>query len=189
MCVENAMPLSLKSDTFAALKEDFDSVLTRTIANMEMRCAREATINLKVSISLDKTEDVKNGGSRPVTIPSFKHDISSVMQVKDKKSGALTGDYELVWDDDEGNYVIRRIDDGQTIMRDDIVDADYDESVRQEVKLLNHSEELLVERNSADEGKDVPSDGQDEDNYEYDGNDEEYDNDDEYHYDEPGDGI
>ena len=107
----NEMTLSLKSDTFAALKEDFDSVLLRTIGNMEMKNADNATI----------------------TRPSFKHDISSVMQVKDRKSGALTGDYELVYED--GKYAMRRIDDGQTSLYDgevehvepSFVDADYND--------------------------------------------------------------
>ena len=53
-----------------------------------------------------------------MTKPTFKHDISSVMQVKDKKSGALTGDYQLVWNPEEGNYIMRRIDNGQTSMFD-----------------------------------------------------------------------
>ena len=33
---ESDMVLSLNSDTFQALKEDFDSILSRTIGNMEM---------------------------------------------------------------------------------------------------------------------------------------------------------
>ncbi len=114
MCVENAMQLSLNSNTFAGLKEDFDSVLARTIGNMESKGADEATITLKLGISLTK-EQGKFGEDedREITRPTFKHDISSVMQVKDKKSGSLSGDYELVWDDEEKTYVMRKIKDGQ----------------------------------------------------------------------------
>lgn len=39
MCIKNAMELSLKGETFNALKEDFDVVLARTIGNMEMKGA------------------------------------------------------------------------------------------------------------------------------------------------------
>ena len=95
----NDMSLSLKSDTFSALKEDFDSILARTIGNMEMKGAEEATVTLKLGISLEKSSVNGPNGLQDITKPSFKHDISSVMQVKDKKSGALTGDYELVWDE------------------------------------------------------------------------------------------
>lgn len=137
MCVKNAMELTLKSDTFSALKEDFDSILARTIGNMQMKGAEDATITLKLSVSLENTNAVIRGENEDITRPSFKHDISSVMQVKDKKSGALTGDYQLVWDDDEGKYVMKRIDNGQMTLFDDdgnviegnaeVIDAEYRE--------------------------------------------------------------
>lgn len=116
----NEMILSLKSETFAALKEDFDGVLARTIGNMEMKNADTATVTLKLGITLDKVSVGTPNGNQDITRPSFKHDISSVMQVKDRKSGALTGDYELVYED--GKYAMRRIDDGQTNMFDQKVE-------------------------------------------------------------------
>ena len=133
----NDMTLSLKSDTFSALKEDFDSILARTIGNMEMKGAEEATVTLKLGISLEKSNISSPNGMKEIIKPSFKHDISSVMQVKDKKSGALTGDYELVWDPDERKYVMVRIDDGQTSIfnDDDIIDSDYEEAVDEPVAL------------------------------------------------------
>lgn len=116
---ESDMVLSLSSDTFQALKEDFDSILSRTIGNMEMKNAGSATITVKLGIDLEKELVVSGGVSHEVTKPTFKHDISSVMQVKDKKSGALSGDYQLVWNSEEGKYIMRRIDDGQTSMFDE----------------------------------------------------------------------
>lgn len=127
MCVPNAMELSLKGDTFTALKEDFDAVLARTLKNMESKGADEATITLKLGISLEKTTDFSGEEAEEVTKPSFKHDISSVMQVKDKKSGALTGDYQLVWDEDEGKFVMKRIGDNQMTLFD--VAEDGEENV------------------------------------------------------------
>lgn len=126
----NDMSLSLKSDTFSALKEDFDVILARTIGNMEMKGAEDATITLKLGISLEKSSVSGPSGIRDIVKPSFKHDISSVMQVKDKKSGALTGDYEMVWDAGEAKYVMRRIDNGQTSMFDEesdetVIDVNY----------------------------------------------------------------
>lgn len=75
----NEMILSLKSDTFAAMKEDFDGVLARTIGNMEMKNADNATITLKLGITLDKVSVGTPNGNQDITRPSFKHDISSVM--------------------------------------------------------------------------------------------------------------
>lgn len=119
MYIKNAMELSLSGDTFAALKEDFDSILAQTLGNMESKGADEAVITLKLGISLEKQSFVRNEESKELTKPTFKHDISSVMQVKNKKSGSLSGDYELVWDEDEKKYVMRKITNGQLTLFDE----------------------------------------------------------------------
>lgn len=170
----NEMTLSLKSDTFAALKEDFDGVLARTIGNMEMKNADNATITLKLGITLDKVSVGTPNGNQDITRPSFKHDISSVMQVKDRKSGALTGDYELIYED--GKYVMRRIDDGQTSLYDEKVekyegpvDVDYSDVSEDEEhqKAIPAASEVGPRKLPAAANGDVADDGDD------------------YHYDEP----
>lgn len=128
MCIENAMELTLESDTFAVLKKDFDGILSNTLGNMQTRGAEDATLTLKLSISLENTSVNIRGENTDITRPSFKHDISSVMQIKDKKTGSLAGDYQLVWDEDEGKYVMKKIDDGQiSLFNDDgsVINADY----------------------------------------------------------------
>lgn len=138
----NDMNLSLSGDTFSILKGQYDSVLNRTLGNMEMKGAEEATITVKVGIKLERT----SVGNRTIVRPTFKHDISSVMQVKDKVSGELVGDYQLVWDDDEQRYVMRKIDNGQTSLFNDdepngiFVDADY-----QPVDVDSHTVDALPE--------------------------------------------
>ncbi len=130
MCIPNTKDLTLNSDTFKSMKEDFNSILSRTLGNMTMRGATDATVTLKLSVSLEKVADNTNEEMREVTKPSFKHDISSVMQVKDKKSGALTGNNELVWDEDKGDWVLREFGAQQMNMFDDdntYYDADYEE--------------------------------------------------------------
>lgn len=122
----NDMNLSLNGDTFSILKEQYDGVINRTLGNMEMKGAEEATITVKVGIKLERT----TVGNRTIVRPTFKHDISSVMQVKDKVSGELVGDYQLVWDDDEQKYIMRKIESGQTSLFDNesngaVVEADY----------------------------------------------------------------
>lgn len=148
MCVPNAMELSLKGDTFTALKEDFDAVLARTLRNMESKGADEATITLKLGISLEKTTDFSGEEAEEVTKPSFKHDISSVMQVKDKKSGALTGDYQLVWDEDEGKYVMKRIGDNQMTLLD--VAEENEENVEYIPAAVDRAEPALLEGDTAE---------------------------------------
>ena len=171
----NEMILSLKSDTFAALKEDFDGVLARTIGNMEMKNADNATITLKLGITLDKVSVGTLNGNQDITRPSFKHDISSVMQVKDRKSGALTGDYELIYED--GKYVMRRIDDGQTNMFEgqiehvepSFVDADYNDVVDDDTdrqKAIPAASEVGLRKLPA-ASSDTDDDGSDDGDYNY----------------------
>ena len=123
---ERTLQLSLNSDTFAGMKEDFDAILAKTISNMESKGADEAAITLKLNISLAKEEKTpldSDDEKKEIVKPDFKHVISSVMQVKAKKTGALSGDYELVWDEDEEKYVMRKIDNGQL----SIFDAAYED--------------------------------------------------------------
>lgn len=112
----HGMALSLNDNTFVALKDDFDNMIGRTIGNMEMKGADEATITIKLTVSLEKTSVTAENGVRDITRPTFKHDISSVMQVKDKMSGQLKGDYELVYDKESGTYYMQRVEDGQMDM-------------------------------------------------------------------------
>lgn len=133
MCSTNERNLSLNGDTFAILKEQFDKILNRTVGNMEMKGADDAVITLKLSVSLEKSSVSVGDDIKEVTKPTFKHDISSVMQVKDKVSGQTTDDYALVWDDGEGKYVLRKIENGQMSFDDfdsngnPIYEADYHE--------------------------------------------------------------
>lgn len=111
--------LSMSDDTFAAMKADFDSVLNGTIGNMEDKDADIAEITLKLKITLAEAETtdeevVNYEATREIIKPKFEHKISSVMQVKDSRSGKLEGDYELVYDRQTGRYKLRELTNGQT---------------------------------------------------------------------------
>ena len=85
------LELSLKGDAFLLLKDDFDLVLERTVNNMKAKGSDEATITLKLNILLEKSTNFTDDDEQEVDKPTFTFDISSVMQVKDKKSGVLGG--------------------------------------------------------------------------------------------------
>ncbi len=124
------MELSLGSGTFAVLEEQFNSVLNKTLGNMEMKGADTATVRLKLDIELDKESRDTGDGFKDFTLPKFKHSISSVMQVKDKASGELTGDYAMEFDPDTKQYILKKIDDGQQDLfeQEDVVhDAEFEE--------------------------------------------------------------
>ena len=137
MKAQNIYPLSLNGDTFNALKSDYDAMLRQTLTKMEDLKVEDATITVKVAVTLEKDQarDFQANGydaMRDIVKPTFKHEISTVMQVKDKKSGSLGGTMELVWDQELGQYVMRPIDNGQTTLFDQpgegsgsVVDAEY----------------------------------------------------------------
>ena len=127
MANKNDLILSLNEDTFSNLKKDFDSILNRTIGNMEMKGASDATITLKLTVSLDKRSMTVGDSVQEFNRPTFKHDISSVMQIKDKATGQLGGEYAMVWDPEEERFVLRQFTGGQTSM----FDEDY-ETVEEE---------------------------------------------------------
>ena len=118
--------VSIYDEAFDELKSDFDEILSRTLDNMKGKGADAATITLKLSISTeDTTWFGKNGGAEQVTVPTFKHDISSVMQVKDKLSGMMPGEMALVHNDETGEWTLRPYDDGQLSIYDgkDLLDV------------------------------------------------------------------
>lgn len=128
MSKTNEMLLSLDGTTFFAMKKDFDDVLNRTIGNMQMKGASDATITLKLDVSITKGITNVNGMNRDYNKPAFKHQVSSVLQIKDKATGQLAGEMVLEWDDDAEKFVLRRVDDGQTsLFDDDYENCDDDE--------------------------------------------------------------
>lgn len=102
------MDLSVSGQAFDAMRTDFDDLLERTVANMDARGAGHATMTLKLGIEL---EQVPLEDGRTINRPSFRYDIQSVMQLKERTGGTLTGNYEVVCED--GTWVIRPVDDGQ----------------------------------------------------------------------------
>lgn len=118
------LPLSLKSDTFNVLCSDFDQIIRSTLSGMEETEQDVAEVNVKVKITLtpDSAPDFSVAGgqqTRSITKPKFDHTVSAVIQKKEKKSGTLSGNYELVWDRERCCYVMRPIDNGQVSMFDE----------------------------------------------------------------------
>lgn len=116
-------PLSMSGDAFNAFKSDFDQMLRQLLMQMEEYESEEAVINMKMTVSLaqDQERDFEANGydaMKDITKPTFKHDISTIMQIKNKKTGTLGGNMKLVWDKELHQYVMQEIDNGQTSMFD-----------------------------------------------------------------------
>ncbi len=87
-------------------------------ANLNAQVIYEQFLTVKVGVHLEKdqTRDFRitaYEAMRNITKPTFRHEINTVLQVKDKKSGSLGGNMELVWDKDLHDYMLREIDNGQ----------------------------------------------------------------------------
>ena len=164
MCGINERNLSLNGETFAIMKDQFDKILNSTIGNMEMKGTDEAVITLKLVVGLEKSSVNIGGTIKDVTKPTFKHDISSVMQVKNKVSGQTNDDYALVWDDSENKYVLRKIDNGQMSFDDldskryPVYDAEYREV--KEIEDQRGLPEGATANEGDDQGEDTPNENE-----------------------------
>lgn len=113
--------LSLNADTFNAFKQDFDGALQRLLQKMDKLQSDSASITCKISVSLTPAPERSfdsDGDTVQVMKPTFSHDISTEIKVKDKTSGYLAGNRKLVWDEELMEYVMKDIDDGQTSLFD-----------------------------------------------------------------------
>lgn len=115
--------LSLSADTFNAFKMDFDSALQRLLQKMDRLQSDSASINCKISVALTPAPErnfdaTQEGDTVQVMKPSFSHEISTEIKVKDKTTGNLSGNRKLVWDEELMEYVMKDIDDGQTSLFD-----------------------------------------------------------------------
>ena len=115
--------LSLSANTFNAFKMDFDSALQRLLQKMDRLQSDSASINCKISVTLTPAPErnfdaTREGDTVQVMKPSFSHEISTEIKVKDKTTGNLSGNRKLVWDDELMEYVMKDIDDGQTSLFD-----------------------------------------------------------------------
>ena len=77
----------------------------------------ELKLSLKITLTQGETRDLQEPryeAQREYILPKFEHKISTVMQYKDEKSGFVGGEeYELVWDKDKRDYVMKSIKDNQ----------------------------------------------------------------------------
>lgn len=118
-----ASMLTLESDAFNLLRSDFNQILRLTLNNMIRKEGEKAEVKISLKIALAQgfaPDPEEEDTERQVIIPKFEHKVSSVMQYKEEKSGILGGaEYELVWDKNKREYVMRPIKDAQISLFED----------------------------------------------------------------------
>lgn len=148
MCKPNDMPLSLKSDTFNAMTTDYEVLLRRLLETMEDQETDEGEITIKVKVRLTRDEApdfevTAYNATREVIKPKFEHTITATTQYKDKKTGVLSGNYELIYDKETHQYVMRPIVGAQTTLYDN---RTKDDSIIPGVENLDrHTETPMLE--------------------------------------------
>ena len=111
----NELTLHLTDEAFEPVVADTEVTLQRLLRNMVDKDSLFGSLTIKVDIELTPV-DVPNfdpsvrGDTRQVLIPKLSHKVSSVMQIKDEAKGnSQYDDYELAWDKELGEYVLKPI--------------------------------------------------------------------------------
>ena len=107
-------PITMESDTFAAMKQDMTVSLNRLLKNMQEYGSDKAALTVKLTVTLEDQE-LDNGEQG--TVPKFEHKVSSTVQIKDETEGELDGNYIL---EDGGVYTVSGTVYGNIIGRGDI---------------------------------------------------------------------
>lgn len=96
-------PITMESDTFAAMKQDITVSLNRLLKNMQEYGSDKAALTVKLTVTLEDQE-LDNGEQG--TVPKFEHKVSSTVQIKDETEGELDGNY-ILEDDGHGGHVLK----------------------------------------------------------------------------------
>ena len=111
MCKENCTEINLSSSVFNEMRDNFDAILKKALGNIVKGKSGQADINLKLTISA-------TGENEGQLKPKFKHQVSSVMAIKERESGMVNPNAEMVYDEEEGEYVLRPVKSEQTTLFD-----------------------------------------------------------------------
>lgn len=165
--------LHINDTAFDAMRMDADRVLQRLIKNMVEKDSMEGKVTITIDVAFTQ-EFIPNrdpnieGETRRILTPKFSHKVGSVMQIKNEVKGGTNYDgMELVWDEVEGEYVLKPVANTEQMT---IFDADY--------QCVNDvEEEDAMYEQPALEGKCVvalpgPTDEEDEENLEEEENEE-----------------
>lgn len=125
MDIKNYEEITLGSDTFAQIRENFDLLLQRLFQKMQQNNSDEGSITLKVDINIitDYVPD-ENGKSQRIDKPVIKHKVSTTVPVKDSFDGKKDTGMELVYDEELARYVLKYVSVGgqRSIFDDDFAD-------------------------------------------------------------------
>ena len=118
--MSEAMQINMDSELMQPLRTDMDMIMNRCLKTMHSTNNGEAVVTAKIKITLEREGVPTENGMRASIRPKFEHEVQSVIQAKDKKTGAMVGDYELVYDPEIDQFVARSTKTQVTMFDDDL---------------------------------------------------------------------
>lgn len=97
MQIQNWEEITMDSETFAQVRENFDMLLQRLFQKMQQNNSDEGSISLKVDVNMiDDYIPGEDGVTRRISKPVLKHKITTTVPVKDSLDGKKDAGMELV---------------------------------------------------------------------------------------------
>lgn len=153
--------LHIEDELLSGMRADANAVLQKLLQNMVEKDSMEGKLTISLEISLvpewiPNNDPLIEGNTRRVLTPTFSHKVGSMMQIKkEAKGGKICDGYELVWDEERKEYVLRPIANTQQMT---IFDTDF-----RQVDVEAGSEQAAIEGN-AFAALPAPADGDESEN-------------------------
>ncbi|MDF2686203.1 MAG: hypothetical protein K0S55_1384 [Clostridia bacterium] len=139
--MNNFDKLTINSEIFDIMREDFNMILQKTITKMVESKNTSADINVTLTIDLYNKYKTNEGVLNDAyTKPIIEHKVSSTIKQKTETKGLSDGEYALIWDEDLKSYIIKKIEDEQTNLTDNVFNPDEtSKNTDDDIKALNGS--------------------------------------------------
>ena len=151
MSIKNWEEITMDSDTFALVRDNFDMLLQKLFQKMQNNHSDEGSINLKIDVKMveDYIPD-EEGNSRKIEKPILKHKITTTVPVKDSFDGKNDTGMELVYDEGLQRYVLKYVSAGR---QRSIFDPDFQDVVDCEAEEIKNTPEGIAVNNMMLEDK------------------------------------
>lgn len=161
MQIQNWEEITMDSETFAQVRENFDMLLQRLFQKMQQNNSDEGSISLKIDVNMiDDYIPGEDGITRRISKPVLKHKITTTVPVKDSLDGKKDAGMELVYDEELKRYVLKYVSVGG---QRSIFDDDYQEVMNGKGEVIDAETPGLPEKNYMLEDKEGENTGDEAD--------------------------
>ena len=124
--------VSISGPMFEDLRTQTDEVLKTMLDNMLENDEPDGETNIRIKAKIRFDEVVEDGARRCVRVPVFETDVSTVLKQVTRQKNSIGGNYELVFDADEGKHFRRVIGGEQTSLFDpEILEGELETAQRE----------------------------------------------------------